>query len=746
MTAAMSSPDRFGSLLRGLLKKNIPNMVYLTVIGFIGIPLPYLLAMFRRWQEQDRWIYAAIQATDEGGLYVGVAAVMVCLLWLAGTFILGLAGVGYMHNRRAVDLYHSLPVTRGQLLLGHLLTTFLTVAAPMTANTLLTAVLAAIRHGMDPTTAVFRPGCVALDLLGWYITAFAILVIVYLAATQVGSTFDTFLFSGVFLGALPVLYLAHMLMCASFLEGWNYDISGPVACSLSPMLTMIGVYACPGEWKFAALAVWLAAGALLLWVTVRLYIRRPSERAESRARQGFAVGLFKLIATFAGGLGFGTIFYMITGNGDSDGARLVWIAVFCLLVYFLVEAVLGRGFKGMARRSVVIGLGMAGLTVLYAGIVFAGGLGFEGRVPAAEKVTTVTLNYRGRYEYVPYYIAEEIHGYERENNRIGYSYGSEDSVTLRGREAVEAVTGVHRLIADPNAAGTVTDSEAFYGRMELCYTFSDGRTMKRLYYVYGGEEMLEAFSALEQSDEFQSRTNPLYYWTAEENPYREPALCDPTGLNILTLGTDDYDTAALVAALRQDLLAESATDYYRPGRRTVCYLYLQSEWEQRYSTQPAEKNFYGSFAVPVGEDYAHTLALLEQWGLTDRLTAGDWARAEAAAWCGDMIFSGQVIFPAWYGTDERNSLEYCSTVTLTREEAEALLPYALTMYRDTGKENYLCLYLERQSETGEYVFGLPLYIPLTEARRLPALTELVNAEYGIADTQEKAIQTALEVR
>ena len=146
--------------------------------------------------------------------------------------------------------------------------------------------------------------------------------------------------------------------------------------------------------------IW-AAGALLLWVTVRLYIRRPSERTESRARQGFAVGLFKLIATFAGGLGFGTIFYMITGNGDSDGAHLVWIAVFCLLVYFLVEAVLGRGFKGMARRSVVIGLGMAGLTALYAGIIFAGGMGFEGRVPAAEKVTAVTVNYRGRYEYVP---------------------------------------------------------------------------------------------------------------------------------------------------------------------------------------------------------------------------------------------------------------------------------------------------------------------------------------------------------
>ena len=41
MITATSSPDRFGSLLRGLLKKNISNMVYLALIGFIGIPLPY---------------------------------------------------------------------------------------------------------------------------------------------------------------------------------------------------------------------------------------------------------------------------------------------------------------------------------------------------------------------------------------------------------------------------------------------------------------------------------------------------------------------------------------------------------------------------------------------------------------------------------------------------------------------------------------------------------------------------------
>ena len=395
MTTAISSPDRFGSLLRGLLRKNLPNMVYLALIGFVGIPLPYLLAMFRRWQENGSWVYENIGTVDEGGLYTGVAVGVVCLLWLAGSFILALTGVGYMHNRRAVDLYHSLPVTRGQLLLGNVLANFLTVALPMTVNTLLTAILAAVRHGMTPDRAEFRLGAVALDLLGWYITAFAIIVIVYLAATQVGSTFDTFLFSGVYLAALPVLCLTHMVMCRSYLTGWDYDLKWQVFCALTPSLTMIGSYSAKGEWLYAALAIWLAAGVLMLWAAARLYARRPSERAESRPRQGIAASVFRFVATFVGGLGFGILFGLITG-ADSKTVNLIWTAVFALAVYFFTELILGRGFKGMKRRSIVTGLAMTAVTVAYLGILFTGGLGFETRVPAAERLAAVTVDYRGR--------------------------------------------------------------------------------------------------------------------------------------------------------------------------------------------------------------------------------------------------------------------------------------------------------------------------------------------------------------
>lgn len=661
MITATSSPDRFGSLLRGLLKKNIPNMVYLALIGFIGIPLPYLLAMFRRWEEKGQWVYENISTADRGGLYVGIAVGTVCLLWLAGSFILALSGVGYMHNRRAVDLYHSLPVTRGQLLLGHVLANFLTVALPMTANTLLTTALAGIRHGMTPDRSAFHLGAIALDLLGWYVTAFAIIVMVYLAATQVGSTFDTFLFSGVFLAALPVLCLTHTVMCQNYLAGWNYDMKWQIFCVLTPVLTMIGSYTTYGEWLYAAMAIWLAAGVLLLWAAVRLYTRRPSER--------------------------------------------------------------------------------------YAGILFTGGLGFEKRVPAAERLASVTLDYRGRYNNVYLNEAERLHSYEGENHAIYYSYDSIGDVTLRGPEALKAATALHRLLTESDQNGV--SGENHMGRIELEYTFNDGRVMKRVYHAYGGDALLAAYAALEDTPEFQSRTNPLYYWVAEESPYREIDLCDATGFHKTALTETDYDTAALVAALRLDMLAEKAMDYYDQERRTVCYLYLESELDEKYSHQPAEKDFYSSFTVPVGESYTHTLELLREWGLEGYLIPAEWDSMFVTAWGCDVVGTGRVILPLWYGVETEifSQAAYEAGILLSREEAEPLLALADWTYPNTGSDDCLYLSLVRTAADGTKTYGLPMFLPLEEARRQPLLREYMAEQYGEKlSTPETVDVEALEAR
>ena len=619
-------------------------------------------------------------------------------------------------------------------------------ALPMTANTLLTAALAGIRHGMTPDRAAFHLGGVALDLLGWYVTAFAIIVMVYLAATQVGSTFDTFLFSGVFLAALPVLCLTHTVMCQSYLAGWNYDMKWQIFCVLTPVLTMIGSYTTYGEWLYAAMAIWLAAGVLLLWAAVRLYTRRPSERAESRCREGLAAGVFRFIATFVGGLGFGTLFGMISG-ADSRGTMLLWIAVFALAVYFFVELILGRGFKGMKRGSIMMGAAMAAVTVLYAGILFTGGLGFEKRVPAAERLASVTLDYRGRYNNVYLNEAERLHSYEGENHAIYYSYDSIGEVTLRGPEALKAATALHRLLTESDQNGV--SGENHMGRIELEYTFNDGRVMKRVYHAYGGDALLAAYAALEDTPEFQSRTNPLYYWVAEESPYREIDLCDATGFHKTALTETDYDTAALVAALRLDMLAEKAMDYYDQERRTVCYLYLESELDEKYSHQPAEKDFYSSFTVPVGESYTHTLELLREWGLEGYLIPAEWDSMFVTAWGCDVVGTGRVILPLWYGVETEifSQAAYEAGILLSREEAEPLLALADWTYPNTGSDDCLYLSLVRTAADGTKTYGLPMFLPLEEARRQPLLREYMAEQYGEKlSTPETVDAETLEAR
>lgn len=607
--------------------------------------------------------------------------------------------------------------------------------------------LSTFSKGMRRQAALLAALCCHADyLLGWYVTAFAIIVMVYLAATQVGSTFDTFLFSGVFLAALPVLCLTHTVMCQSYLAGWNYDMKWQIFCVLTPVLTMIGSYTTYGEWLYAAMAIWLAAGVLLLWAAVQLYTRRPSERAESRCREGLAAGVFRFIATFVGGLGFGTLFGMISG-ADSRGTLLLWIAVFALAVYFFVELILGRGFKGMKRGSIMMGAAMAAVTVLYAGILFTGGLGFEKRVPAAERLASVTLDYRGRYNNVYLNEAERLHSYEGENHAIYYSYDSIGDVTLRGPEALKAATALHRLLTESDQNGV--SGENHMGRIELEYTFNDGRVMKRVYHAYGGDALLAAYAALEDTPEFQSRTNPLYYWVAEESPYREIDLCDATGFHKTALTETDYDTAALVAALRLDMLAEKAMDYYDQERRTVCYLYLESELDEKYSHQPAEKDFYSSFTVPVGESYTHTLELLREWGLEGYLIPAEWDSMFVTAWGCDVVGTGRVILPLWYGVETEifSQAAYEAGILLSREEAEPLLALADWTYPNTGSDDCLYLSLVRTAADGTKTYGLPMFLPLEEARRQPLLREYMAEQYGEKlSTPETVDAETLEAR
>lgn len=744
MTTTTSSPDRFGSYLRGQCKKNIPMMVYLAVLGFIGLPLQYLLAMFDHYYDEFGALqYVKISTPDAGGIYANAAIGFTPFLWLVVTLVLGIAATSYMHNRRAVDLYHALPVTRHQLLLGNTTATFVTVALPMTVNHLLTFLLAAIRQGMAPGKSEFRLGAASLDLLGWYVTCFAILAVIQLVATQVGSTFDTFLFTGVFLAALPVIYAAHYLMCSEYLTGYCGNLKYGLLCDLSPATLMAGHYLCGARqdsWFFGGVAAWLALSVLILLYAMYQYKRRPSERAESHARDGVAVVLFRFIAVFVGGLGFGALFKFIT-----ELPLLLCVALWGVLVYLLIEAILCRGFKGIGKKSLLTGAAMILLTLGYVLVLLSGGFGFVTRVPQAGAVESVTLNYRGRYEQYPLYVAERIW----EHQGMDYWYGTAEDITLHGEDTVALVTGLHRAILaeegliDSSApsgdvrtdyAVPVAPYDSSYRYYRLTYHMKNGATVQRQYHaVSAGSDLYALLEKLEDTAEFRSKADPLYYWVAEENPYASLDVTGITGLKTATV-TEPEQLCRIIEALRRDTQKETAAEFCSADRQTLCYLYLESADIERWQKEPAPKDFYGDCVYAISSSYTETLAVLEELGLLSAVDDSDWEIARIQPWGCELTTAGRTLLPSWYGADTENgNLDYYDSTVLTRAEAEKLLAVSHTTHPNSGRDD--CLYLllgYRDAQTGKERYCLPVFVYLSDAAAcdIPALDLMVAQYYG----------------
>ena len=187
-----------------------------------------------------------------------------------------------------------------------------------------------------------------------------------------------------------------------------------------------------------------------------------------------------------------------------------------------------------------------------------------------------------------------------------------------------------------------------------------------------------------------------------------------------------------MAALRQDMLAETSEAYYRPGRETVCYLYLESELVDKYSRAPAEKDFYDSFTVAVSRDYTNTIALLTEWGLEEYLTPAEYDMAAVSVWATDVQTSGRIMLPLWQGVGYQNfNADSEDHVLLKQSQAAALLPKATWTHSSISDwDDYLYMTFVKKEKDGGLRYGMSVFLPIREAQQEPALQEFISSYYG----------------
>lgn len=637
-TTSSSKPGRFCELYRDILRRNRGYLWLYSALVAVCYPLLFALEAFKQVDPAEiarLQTYAPEMLAQNpmyfysfeglGRNFAGVSIVFFTMIALLAPMILALVLNSYMHSKKASDVYHAVPVSRGMLLTANAAVGMTIVGLPLIVSNLFIMAVQTAKFGFLPDVAA----CLWLDALGWMICGFAIYAVTAFVSVCVGTVFDTFVLSGTLLLAAPILSALGLTVTELFLFGWSAGRDSlTFVVRLSPVTLMLERFAIADGTRGAssviglfgpnhllganlALLVWLLLGLLIFLAAVRVYRRRRTEVAETTSSRGVLQVLVKLAGTAVCGVTAGLI-ACSSNHGPTD--FLLWTALIGALAYAVVEVVLNRGFKTLAH-SLPLGAAMVAGVVLVSLVPLTGAFGYEGRVPVPDEVARVELSYTGRFggEISVYRVEPDpIPGNGEESGRAAESY---TEVALSSPDDLAAVESFHRdVIAKryrPYEGIALEPGEEFiHAGTSITYTLKNGRTLSRRY-DGSGSYSARLLVPLETSPDLLAQTHPAFFDRGRD-------ITKWTVSNAFGGGTVEKvwpaaDSQALLDAMREDLLEQTTEDLLHPSGEFIARVEftakLPPEGAERAS---ADGIFYVTDRTPRTRDFLAGKGVLEE--------------------------------------------------------------------------------------------------------------------------------------
>jgi len=593
-------------------------------------------------------------------IYNGFSAVFFTALAALIPLILSVTLYGYMHDRRAVDVYHALPLRRQELFLGSAIAAAIMMWAPLAVAFAATGAIAAAVPGMS-AALVFK------DLFFWAAAMLAVFAIASFCATQVGAVQDQLLFTLVFSASASVVGLLLNLLAQEHIYGYTVgDSFFNLVYRLCPFSLMIGRHlAVSSPWYHdsnVAAAVWLVLSIALLLLSAELYARRKSEQAEVLGNIGPLQIYVRLIGTLVGGVCVGFLIGSFLDISISRKMILPCIAIGGLIVYPIGDAVLARRVRP-PRQILPVGLASVALACMVcAGAIFDV-FGYAKRMPDPAQIESVTLNGFST-RYLP----------QKENG----------SIVLRDPASVGIVLEAHRM----QIAHGDRDGDTYSGKnLHVTYTLKNGRTMQRGYNAVA-DETLRLLQTLETNDEVLLQTAAVFSLPAER--ISRITVIDAIDGERTETALTAQQRQSLLAALRDDLLAQPQSDL-DAGGAPLAIVRLEAVYRSRDDTpstmpvpEPTDGGvYYREYDYMVTAAFSRTLRELAQVPEVRSKGIGDgslgrvetvslWLNPGDLQWGRSLYYSAGSVDNAtdiiYYYRDDTENIPFAS---LTKEEFAA---------------------------------------------------------------------------
>lgn len=505
----MTSRISYSKLLKEDLRHHLTIMVVNVVVLLLHVlsfamSIQNSLANAKENKETSEEIITRVAELSQPSIFFAMAVV------LLGVYA-AIEGFRFLHSKRQMDFYGSLPITRGRRFAVSATGAVVMFLIPLVLNGLIrSGIVATTGYGSKEayTGILFSVLC----LFATFLITFATTI---LAMVMTGNTFIAFLGVNVFFWYVPaVRFLLYSGYCQTFFTTYvSSDVSDGWYC-FSPATIIFRLFTDFSDkgWKIANQGIWfvplLIFTAVMLVLSYVLYRRRAAETAGKAMAFAKVNPILRFLIVVPISLFAGLLLCILSFDG-SVVWLLIGIIIGCIFTHALMECIFEFDIRAMFHHKwhLVVSLAAAlFITMLFALDV----TGYDTYVPKAGQVKAVIFQWD---DIDSSYTVEDLKQAEKMPEEVREKALSFATLAMKENKAANK-------IINGNSNNILFDfiaPETSLATLKVSYVMEDGSLKQRNYYLRENFD----YSALEDCfnlSGYKQSMNPII-----ENKFKNPA-------------------------------------------------------------------------------------------------------------------------------------------------------------------------------------------------------------------------------
>ncbi len=515
----MISKNLFFKLQKEDLKRRIWTIALSTLVFFLllTVVLAIRLGNYSTYLTKEEIIRFIVRL-------IGTQYEIVSVITITGAVICGLSGFFYLHSRKKVDLYHSIPVRREVLFAVSYLNGLLIYLVPYIVNIILCFIILQVNHYMNIEMFVTALSAVGINLLFYCLIYTLVIIAVMLTGNIIISCLGTavfFLYGPVLMGIKEMYYLdfynTYVGINAEssiykFLSpiGSYFDRASRVGAGIYPeaasRISGIFYLSAAGtdyaESLSASILKTVLATVALLAFSVFLYKKRPSEAAGRAMAFPVSKPVIKFLLAIPATLGGGIVFREIAAQGLTGWFIFGLIFTF-IISYGIIEIIYNFDIRSVFNHKIhmlICAVVLAGIVCIFQFDLFQ----YDVYIPDKNKIESMSVYISGLDSRLDYM--------EQDSQSDDFRYIGDDIYQLKNMKLTDIGTAYALAGLGIEHVKSGVQPEDYYD-YEVKYTLKGGRVIYRRYNLTL-EESDSLLKDIFASEEFKKGHYPIYKWDA----------------------------------------------------------------------------------------------------------------------------------------------------------------------------------------------------------------------------------------